>query len=92
MPIEPGKRPRTSAQAGLGNPGQRVFPITPADAELPEYTTALFVETAGNLVFIPIENTDGEIITWAVAAGSYHPVSVRQVRAATTATVYGIRG
>lgn len=92
MPIESGKRPRTSAQAGLGNPGQRVFAITPANAELPEYTTALFCETAGNLVFVPIENSDAEIITWAVAAGSYHPVSCRQVRLGTTATVYGIRG
>ncbi|MCO5092009.1 hypothetical protein [Bosea sp. (in: a-proteobacteria)] len=92
MPVNPAKRPKTSSQAGLGNPARRAFAITPADAELDEYTTALYVGGDGNLVVVLEDNADGEIVTFAVSRG-YHPLCCRQVRAATTATgIVGLVG
>lgn len=92
MPKDNTKLPRTSSQAGVGNPARRAFAITPADSEMAEYATALYVAGAGNLVFVPIDNLDAEIVTMAVQPG-YHPVTARQVRAASTATgIVGLVG
>lgn len=91
MPRDNAKLPRTSSQGGLGNPARRVFAITPADTEMAEYATALYVSAAGNLVFVPIDNLDAEIVTMPVQPG-YHPVTARQVRVGTTATVFGLVG
>lgn len=92
MPVDSAKRPKTSSQAGLGNPARRAFAIVKADADLAEYTTALFVGGAGDLVVILEDNSDAEIVTLAVQPG-YHPLRCRQIRAATTATgIVGLVG
>ena len=60
------------------------FAVTPADSDLVQPARALYVGGAGNLV---ITTTGGSVVTLAgVAAGSFVPISVKRVAAASTAT------
>jgi hypothetical protein len=60
------------------------FAVTPADSDLTQPARALYVGGAGNLV---ITTVGGSVVTLTgVAAGSFVPISVKRVAAASTAT------
>ncbi len=75
-------------QRGLESPADRHTAITPSDTSpvLPR-PRALWCQTAGNLA---IEDSAGNVLTYAVAAGQIIPFRAVRIRATgTTATVIG---
>ncbi len=92
MSFDASKDPKVPSISAMANPAVSAFAIAPADAELARYPTALFVGGAGNLVVVMREDGDGAPVTLAVQPG-YHPLRVRRVNAATTATgIVGLVG
>ncbi|WP_161639193.1 spike base protein, RCAP_Rcc01079 family [Brevundimonas diminuta] len=86
MPYDPKKDPYAGQFAKLNTPAGRAINITPANADLPEYVKAVRCNGAGNLVFLPAKNEDGQTITLAVLAGETVPVLTRRVLPASTAS------
>ena len=71
--------------SGVTTPAAFGVEITPADADLEEYTRAIYVGSTGNLEVIMAG--DEHVITLiGVLAGSLLPLRVKQIRAGTTAT------
>jgi hypothetical protein len=69
----------------LSDPAQHAFAITAADSDFADGVQArgLYIGGAGDVVVI---TTGGDTVTFAgVQAGTILPVSVKQVRASTTA-------
>lgn len=78
--------PNISTRArGLGDPADRLVPVIPADdADLPEgLTRGLFVGGAGELTVI---DAAGGQVALRSAEAQYHPIRVRRILTATTAT------
>ena len=71
--------------SGLTTPSGRAAHVTPADADLEDFTRALYVGTSGNLVVRMGVEQDIDITFIDVPAGSLLPIRVAQVRALTTA-------
>ena len=70
---------------GLEAPGSSLFAVTPADSDLPAVARALYVGTGGDLVLLAKDDAD-PITLPNVPAGSFIPVRVKRVMAATTAS------
>lgn len=64
-------------------PAKSAFAITEANADLSVYPRALYVGVAGNVTVMTLAGETVEFV--GVPAGSILPVSVKQVRTATTA-------
>lgn len=62
--------------------------ITPADAELSDFTRSLYIGVTGDLTVLFADKVAGstDYVTLKNVAVGYHPLRVREVRAATTAT------
>lgn len=75
-------------QANLTDPATGMFAITPADSELARYANGLYVGASGTL---KVTTVGGDVVaSIPVFAGQTLPVRVKQVWAATTATVFGL--
>lgn len=88
MPYDPTKDPYYSG-GPASQPARKAAAVTPNDAtDLATYAKALFIGTAGTVVLIPVDNADGETVTFAgLANGQTLAVSARRVLATgTTAT------
>lgn len=66
------------------DPARNAVAITPADADLADYPAALFIGTTGN-VTVDLVDSGSNITFKNVPSGSILPISVKRVRAATTA-------
>lgn len=89
MPFNPRLDPTNGARERLGL-GRKARVVTPSDTDdLEPYARAIEVVTAGNLVFLPMENDDADTITVTAAPVGYRTsVAVRRVLATgTTAAV-----
>lgn len=76
-----GLRPR-----GLSDPAQSLAAVTPADSDLPNgIASALYIGSNGGTVVV-IAASDSTPQTFSNVPAGFFPVSVKQVRAATTAT------
>lgn len=65
-------------------PASKLAAITPADADLANWTRAIYVGGAGDLAVLTVDDTTITFV--AVPAGSWLPVVAKQIKAATTAT------
>ena len=75
--------------------GRKARVVTPSNTtDLDPYPNTVVVTAAGNLVVLPLENADGDTITFTAApVGFYVPFRVRRVLATgTTASVATIDG
>ncbi|TNE67716.1 spike base protein, RCAP_Rcc01079 family [Celeribacter ethanolicus] len=80
--------PFKNRMPSLNGPAHDLVPVTPSDsADLPDTALALYVETAGTLVYTSVA---GEQRTTKVAAFSILPVGVNRVFATGT-TASGIQ-
>jgi len=81
---------QTYSASSVDNPAGEAVEVTPADADLAQYTRALYIGTSGDVaVIMAHENVAGgsTVVTFKnVLSGSIIPIRVSQVRAATTAT------
>ncbi len=75
----------TLSASRLTNPAAEAEAITPADTDLDQYTRALYVGTAGDVVVV-MGGNDATITFTGVLAGSILPIRVSQVTSATTAS------
>lgn len=90
MPYDKTKDPNQTFQGSAGNFGSIGTPVTPSDTvDLNPYAKAVVVTATGNLVILPVQNTDGTTITFTgVPVGFIPPYRVRRVYATgTTASV-----
>jgi hypothetical protein len=81
MPYDKTQDPLTTFQGTQGNFGSLGRVVTPSDTvDLAPYAKAIVVTAAGNLVILPVQNTDGTTITFTgVSPGFVPPYRVRRV-------------
>ena len=74
---------------GPRGPATNALAVTPDDAAVIEDSIGLYVGGAGNLAVVMADDDGSEtVVTFsAVPAGTLLPLSVRKVKAATTATL-----
>lgn len=80
--------PWPNLQPSISDVGKRLALITPGSSDFSN-ASVIYCGVAGNVTYIPEQNTDAETVTEAVTQGWLSPVLVRRVTAAT-ATVYQV--
>lgn len=74
-------------------PGRRVVPVTPDnDNDNCGKNATLAIRGAGDVAFIPEENSDDEVVIWTMDAGSEINIIVRRVLATgtTASEIYAV--
>ncbi|HBF32660.1 hypothetical protein [Rhizobium sp.] len=81
-----------NAGGALQDQARKLQAVTPGSADFPLVAKGLLVLAAGDVTFIPVDNSDTETFTiTGLAAGQYIPVITRRVTSAT-ATVAAVIG
>lgn len=64
----------------------KIANVTPADTDLPYLTVAVAIGAAGTLIVTDSAGTVTTIASGTLAAGIFHPLNVKRIAAASTAT------
>lgn len=84
MPYDQNKDVRTGAA-----PGRSGFSVTLSDTvDLSRYAKALYIGGAGDVVVLPVENADGDSLTFKAHPIGYLPCSVRRVYSTGTTAAF----
>lgn len=63
----------------IGAPARNAAPVTIADADLPNYATALYVGVSGDLAVIPLQQQADTTVLFKNVPVGWFPVQVRRV-------------